>query len=751
MQCPICDKTFVKEDLFLQHIEDHKNNSILNKPSESIPQINKNPNRTTINIKDFFGQKQFEELIQNKIKDIEDVEELVHRRNFVEQTKRIISKNPFVYLPYLVDDLFDGKNSTKLIQKYKINNSINFKIIVKDILGFDRTRYSENRCENAFEMNLKIPTWEDKYYILKDNFDFFKKELLEITFLNVLRSFILVTMIDFIDSGISKRDIVTKARSIQTNYDIFKFIDDSLKKSFDIFFGIDFENMVQRILDELIIAKILKKKAHESELFVGKLSIDNVKQNIVKELKYSQGSQNEYQVRITVEDNYPSLRLMPGIGIWETAINELKTEKIIRPQLSPSKKSKILILNENYERIQQRLGAVDAQSYQFYGRPISPEEFIDELLELDRGDFDDTDDQVTRIAGLILAESVKLQPPAENIPEFDFVTDITNYQFRNEQMAAIEKLDFQINSDIFHCKVMLDEKLTLDKYNLLKHAIPKNEQGIVFTFKKISANVAEQLKTDKTIQVINEEGLKIWVSITSQIPARKNSIAKLHYDPVSKTKNKIVKVTLIDYETNLASVSILPSMQEIIVFTGSLEEISISKHNPMEFESYSKIYLDLLHLLCDLAPDTFEDGMYLKIIDVHYNHTDLLKALSPKWFVNARDQKEFGFGGKKYFQFDNVYVTVNKSFGSDVPSCTCSHKINEEHYWTLCIHQVATINYILQEELNDGITDKIDILKKQLLNFQENNIHRMISTISDVIHPDFKHSFKRYLQEYARN
>ena len=55
----------------------------------------------------------------------------------------------------------------------------------------------------------------------------------------------------------------------------------------------------------------------------------------------------------------------------------------------------------------------------FRGREISPDKFIEELLELEKGDLGDEDDQVTRLAGLVLAESAKLQTPHEDIKEFD--------------------------------------------------------------------------------------------------------------------------------------------------------------------------------------------------------------------------------------------------------------------------------------------------------------------------------------------
>ena len=158
-----------------------------------------------IDTKNFFGKTRFEEMISEKIKKITDIDELVHRRNFVEQTKKIISKNPFVYLPYFIDDLLRGEDSSKMLKKYYVSNLIDLKIIINDVLMFDRNRHHKRLYANAFEINLKIPNWQNKYDILQNNFDFFKNDLLELTFQNILRSFILITITDYVDTGISKR------------------------------------------------------------------------------------------------------------------------------------------------------------------------------------------------------------------------------------------------------------------------------------------------------------------------------------------------------------------------------------------------------------------------------------------------------------------------------------------------------------------------------------------------------------------
>ena len=126
-----------------------------------------------------------------------------------------------------------------------------------------------------------------------------------------------------------------------------------------------------------------------------------------------------------------------------------------------------IFLNEGYQEIQQKVKSLesDESKIPFRGRKISPDKFIEELLELEKGDFGGEDDQVTRLAGLVLAESAKLQTPHEDIKEFDFRVDIKNYNFRPEQLERMSKLDFKINSEIIHVKVMLEDILNLKKHS----------------------------------------------------------------------------------------------------------------------------------------------------------------------------------------------------------------------------------------------------------------------------------------------
>ena len=674
MECPICDESFDTEESFSEHLESHKKLSFLSKTPEHVRVVEEKsiPHDVPIDVAYFFGRERFEESISQRLQSIENIEELVHRRNFAEQVKQIVSKHPFVYVPYFVDDLLNGVDSKKMLEKYHITNGISLQTIVKKRLKFDRNRYRKAQYDNAFEMNMKIPSWRDKYRVLRDNCEFFKNELLELTFVNILRSFVILTVIDHTDTGISRQDIVRKSRSLRDNYDIFKFVDEPLRGSFEGYFDSGLGGIVEAVLDEMYGARVLKKKSGKPDLFVLKLSIDNLKQSIVNELRYHDGSQSEYSIHSAMNNEYPSLRLIPGLGIAETALHELVGEKVVHLESrSNFRGSSLVFLNDDYERIQQQLQQFGNADFRFHGRQISPETFIHELRELEKGDLADHDDQVTRIAGLILAESVKLQAPHENIPEFDFTTDVTNYRFRKEQQEAMRELDFQINSNIFHCKVMLDKVLTLKRYEALKKSIPRGEQGIVITFKKIPEQVKQQLKHDRTVQVIDEHGLKIWVSITQKIPARKNSIAKLYHDPLSKLEKKIVKINHIDYEDGLASVSVFPEMKEITVLVRALEEIPLNETAPNEFDEFASNYKEFLSMLFQMSSiESMTAGLFDKKI----------LSDSPKRSVATFD-----------FEHGKASINWSKSEKQRALHCYCMQWADNNLY--LCSHLVCCLDY----------------------------------------------------------
>ena len=675
MECPICDESLESSVALDLHLDLHKSKSILN--TEKTDSTHDNIKTRRYNVNKIFGSDRFERSIYKKINSVDNVKEQVHRRRFVEQVKQIVSKHPFAYAPYFIDDVCKGQKSTYLIKKYSIPNYLDLQNVIQNILGLKGDRYRMTQYDNALKMNMKIPSWKDEYEVFKNNCVFFADELLELIFGNMLCSYILIIMMDHVKNGISEEDIISNARKLEGDFDIFKIVDRTLENNLQKYFRKDFERIADRVLSDLLDERILERKVTEPRLLVGRLSIDRIKDEIINELRFNPEIQNEGIIKHNITTRYPDIRLDPSLNIWNVALDELKSEQIIRIESgSTPRSSSLIFLDDQYQKIQQRLQGLDNTSFEFYGRKISADEFIEELVELERGDFEDADDQITRIAGLVLAESVNLRAPHESISEFDFSIDITNYNFRDEQIQAMKKLNFVINSNIFHCKVMLEDVLTLEKYNKIRRSLPLNEQSIIITFKRPSPKVVQILEHDTTIQVIDEEGLRIWVSITPIIPARKNSVVKIHSDPISNIKKRIAKVNLINYESGMASVFILPERKEVTVLIRSLEEISVYNERAEEFTQMTSNYFEFLTLL-------------VRHSDL-YSFTEAFFDVKVKRYgrsINTKRRDVWDFE----LENNNVTIDLQEYQANKMFQCSCYHGIDSDIPYTLCKHRIVAL------------------------------------------------------------
>ena len=192
-KCPICSENFDSLELFDDHIEQHKEESILSKSPRIKPKNNENytPSQS-INLETIFDEEKFEKLIESKINSIKNTDELIHRRNFIEQVKKIYKKNPFCYIPYFLKDLIHGEAVGKIQDTFHFPNHIDLQIIIKDILNFKEERYRSAQYDDAFELNLNIIGWNEKHVILQNNFKYFENELAELFFENILQAYLVI-------------------------------------------------------------------------------------------------------------------------------------------------------------------------------------------------------------------------------------------------------------------------------------------------------------------------------------------------------------------------------------------------------------------------------------------------------------------------------------------------------------------------------------------------------------------------------
>lgn len=708
-KCPICNEEFNSLDVFDEHIENHKNESILSNPLE-IKSDTSNDKKAVheINFKKIFDKEKFEKLTEYKILEISDIEESISRRNFIEQVKKIYQKNPFCYVPNFVENLINGFAVGKLQDEFHFHSNSELQNILKNILNFKEDRYRLAQYPNAFELNLQIHGWEDRYNDLLNNFNFFKDELIELFFESVLQAYLILILMD---KYIERSEIYQLCLELKSNYKFFRFIDESLGKEFNNLLNNNLKNRIDLLLDELILQKIIHFKNTETKKLKSSLNMDDIKNNIKKQLDLNDGVLIQSSLETLVNQEFPILKLIPGMNIFEASLDELDRQNLIHKEQRGYRQNDFQIfLSDDFKKIESDIKYLEnTGNIPFKGRKITPEIFVSELLELEKGDFDDEDDQVTRLAGLVLAESITLQSTPEIIPEFDFTINMKYYNFRPEQIEVMKKLNFKLQSDILHVKVMINEIFNLKKYKILLEKIPENEQGVIVTFKKIPINIKKLLDEDYTLQIINEDGVKTWASITPILPSRVNSICKIYSDPLSKLENKIVKINSVFYEKGIAIVSIFPELNEVTVLVRSLEEIPLFESHHSDFNSISKNYFEFIKILTNC---TMND--------------DLINGFFKNKFTE--DLKY----SKPIFKIKFDYNTVNLNFEGhdkkDIFNCDCiKYAENSLH---LCSHLVTAIDHIFRfYSYGDDSWNNSNHMKRGLENFLQKNIEIILDRL----------------------
>jgi len=725
-KCPICSKTFDTLDSFDTHIENHKKDSVLNETPRTPSDDTRINNKIhPANLEKFFDEEKFQELVDEKINSIENLDELIYRQNFVSILKDVYRKNPFCYLPYFLDSFMSGIPAKKIISTFHFSNSISYYDIVKEILGLKQKRFEKQYYSNALELNLKISGWSEIFESIKENSEFFEDELNELYFNSVIQAQLFLLLIIHNDF-ISKNELITFCNYLKDNFGTFRFIDDSLAKKFEKYFGYEFEKKIDDILSDFLSKQFVRVTGDNEKKFKGTLSIDDIKSTIRRTLKIHDKKLRFGRLKTLISQEHPGLYLVPGLEIFENTLFEMEEQNELNLEVKSNWRDDYYVfLNDEFQKISSNMKSIDAQDIGFKGRKISPDQFVSELLELEKGDFDDGDDQVTRIAGLVLAESVSLEAPRENIPEFDFSINLKNYHFREEQLEAMNKLNFKIMSEIFHIKVMIDEKLTLKKYNELLEKVPPNEQAVIVTFQKSAKNVQSILDSEPKIQVIDEEGIKIWVSITSNLPARTNSICKISFDPLSKIEKKLVKVNSVFYEKGLAIVTLIPEMTEATVLVKTLEEISFLDDSLLNFDKLSEIYFQLMISLTKLSySDEFTKGIFESDVEI----ADLSVGL---W--NAKSS--------------NQYVKISLNEFLSTRNCNCNCLGFNDNPRKFCRHIISVFDYVARHEtrlLGSSFSDD-NIFYEIIMKFIAHTTFDEIDELSESLDKDFPELFKKYL------
>ena len=676
-------------------------------------------------------------------------------------------KYPLLFLPDFVEDLVNGMYSRKMMNKYHIHTYNDFSTLTSTIkLGKRRTKRHSEDCK---EENLLIRDWSHQYNILTSQFGLFRPQLINMLNCSVLRTLVAHAILRL--QYISYNNI---ERSVLESYDALKA---SLHMPQDAAFEDYIGNGLARKID-LVIARMAQESFLTS--IDGDISLpakyEHMKIRMLDIIKARNGSM-QYQSLVTKTlGEFPLFRMLLGRDKIDDILDTLERDGSIickRAFWKFAPYTNQFFSSDAYTAHveEMKAQAVSLGRIKFFGRRITPDQFITELRTLELGDLDDQDDQVTRIAGLMLSDAMQLRSPAEHVPGFDFVMDFTNCNFRPEQEDMMRRLDLEVRSNTFHCKVMINDEIPARVIDELCRAIPNGEQGVVFTCSPVSSDIRRQIRNDRTVQIIDEDGIRAWCSIVPTIPCRLNSIAQVMY---GDHRGKAVAVRSVNYESGMATMEAAPERNEMMLPIGCLEEIgpdtdvrmytdvgnlTYKQSNVWNEDDYSaSISEEYFGFLCDLAslaPDTFGNRLGLNVRSIHWTRLDLMKNIRPELFGGTHPDVHILNGSRydRYVEFENgIYSTVNIQSAERDNSfmCECGHKLNETYRFTLCGHLVVAIMRLVQEKFGDWESTKRQIctFRKKLRAFRMTNVLKMVLALRDVIGDDSKQVLNEYVWSY---
>ena len=617
----------------------------------------------------------FERLTNSKLSDSLPTEEIVLHKKFISIVDKLVCKFPFLKINEFVEEFVNGQYTKHFFPKYNFSKKSDFSTCLRKTalnMPAKREKYlsESNKSDYARHINLKKTSIFTSYNFLKSECDYFQEELLFLYNYNWIRSIVLINYL----KNISSLEEIIKNNAI---IDVNKFEYFNLKLNSD---QIDIlENYFDEIKNELYGNKMIQYLENNYVLDVNFNDIETSIKQIVEDEIEGIAYGNLVTKLIKKHKFISSIPHYDFLNILLTSYVDLGFFKVEYGFKGSDKTEHRYFTITNYEN--QQLSGQSAQNLPFYGRQNDPHQFIQDIKYLRKGDFDDDDDQVTRIAGLILAGTQNMISETEDFSQFDFAVNMTGFKPTKEQEKIMiqSKLVLLPETKIIHIKVMVNEQVDLETVKSIQNILPENQQAMIISFENVSDETASSISNDHAIQIIDKKVLQLWAEITPEIPCRKGSIVKIMQ---GQHIGKIAKLNHIDYTTGKASVKIIGLDEEKVVLIGSLKEINL----------FDDPILDEHILLCNNYFE-FLNILHNESSDIEFNKALFNQEDNCDDFVIPRDD----WALKKDVAFASVYGNINsrirangKTFENKF-SCSCEYFQNENK---ICFHLISLLNEI---------------------------------------------------------
>lgn len=633
---------------------------------------------------------------------IDDFKEDINYNKFKKTLEKIDEEFPFVNLIEFLEMYVNGEYSKELIEKFHLFGFTDYYKLLQ-ILKLNKKRKAIRKNSESRKIN-----FEDKK--LKKRYEFFSKILLKHEELiknkinhNVLRAIIILQLF------LNKQEFTNKNKISQSIFQGIQDLEHLILTPHTPLSTISKENInesINKIIMELkdnLFVEINKDdfRLAEHQLFLAEY-IFNIIQNKTEGVTYQ-------ELIISLKEKLPIIAQIPNPLIVMALQDFINQNKIIRKEgywkFKPYFDQYFTL--ENYKKMIKNDSFSFKKKREFFGREITPNEFINELIELERGNFEDQDDQVTRIAGMVLTNSNMMSHPPNQLEEFDFVVDLSSYEFTKEQQQIIQNLNLVINSNIIYIKVMINEKVTISEIsNLILKLKDRehHEQGFIISFVETDEIVKQILEKNKTIQIITKKELEEWCKITPIIPSRRGAVAVVRQ---GDSRGSIVKIKSINYESGRADIVTFPKMEEKTQYIGALEEITLPV-SIKKFVTYSDMYFQFLGKLrliskIDIFRKIVSDGMFIRSWLKKIPEIRIVPGEYVECIFEERFKTEINL--QKHLDKSSLRYSIDDLF-----SCTCFQWNQKSRSNGLCDHLIYTLNEVIKEILSaDSKSSKINI------------------------------------------
>ena len=629
-------------------------------------------------------QEQVDPLVKNLQIAIDTLRSDIRRDEFEKTLEKIDEKFPFVDMSEFLKMYVDGEYSKMLIEKFHLSGYDEYYKLLQ-ILKLPKKRKSTQKTVQSREINLQDVKLAKRYKFLQQILEKFHQPIKDKIIHNVLRSIIILYLYSDTHDFTTKETLV---RSIPKAIRDFEHLILAPHTSLLTISDADITTMIDSILSNLQEEHFLKKS--DSDKFKLEDYWLKIPEYIINIIHNREGITHQDLTAI-IKKNIPILSQVPPSLLHIIMYDLISNSKIVkkdgywkfRPyydEYFTFDYHKNLILEKSNPH---------QKNTKFYGRKITPDEFIRELIYLEKGDFEDQDDQVTRIAGMILASAPMMAHPPNDLKEFDFMIDLTNYKFTPEQQKIISSLNIKIKSDRIYIKVMINEEVTIEKLSVLTLKLQQrglHEQGFVIYFEYVGGLLEKMLQNNETIQLISDNKLREWCKITPIIPSRRGSVAIVRQ---GDRKGDIVKIKSVNYESGMADVVFLSDLIEETLYVGILEEIALASSMERFIDNSDQYFAFLIKLYKISTDESFRST----IVDNSMGFSRMKET--PKIEIASDSNITCNFYGytKSKIDLDDHPDKCTLIYSADdLFSCTCFQWAHQSKTHGLCEHLIFILN-----------------------------------------------------------